>query len=634
MDGQIRLKVWRVILVLALMIGLGLPAMSASAQQPRTPRAATPVGATPAVGGAVTPLSTATVMPGDTPVYFAVNLDTDSAQLKKAEELVRRAGLGDLLDQAMAGAESELQTDTNMTVDLDAFLGGEVGMAITNLAAIAGSEMGTAGWAPYPLGSPTPTAVTGAGSGIAVVVRAGDPDRAENVARQLIEQQALDFGGTVTTTDHKGIMISSAMPSGDPLGGTSYARVGDFLVFGATAADLEPVIDVAQGSAPSLADQAPFTRVRNELSSNFLVYSYTNGPAYIATMQADLQAAAAQLGPDFPYGAAFAQLNTYMGEVVWADDPGFRTDTISIPAAGALPPAPANFDPALDARVPDDTLIFADSFDLGPSLGPSLDVLDSVIRAAVAADPDLAQELPADALEGITSDGIYAFIGRFLAFNPRTALLDQLVGEWAFALSVRSLDPNGVAGVFVSGAKDELVLNDAVTKLAVWLNLLALGGIASESGNDAIFADQTSGAHTEEVNGTLTQVIEIPIPEMDTSLRLQWGVVKGQLVFGVGDGFTSYVNGPVATLADSPRYRSVMAELPTEHNGVFYLNLAEMINLVQPLVQQEIDAEQGGATPGTTLPDLSGIQSFGMVSFERDGMRGTSALLMIAKPTM
>jgi hypothetical protein len=430
------------------------------------------------------------------------------------------------------------------------------------------------------------------------------------------------------------VIILSAAPLDDPTLGTSYARAGDFLLFGPTAADLEPAIDVSQGSAPALADQAPFTQVRNELASDFLMYSYTDGPAYIAAMQAELQAAAAQLGPDFPYGAALAQLNTYSGEVIWADDPGFRTNTISIPAAGVAPPAPANFDLKLDARVPDDTLIFADSFDLGPSLGPSLDVLDSVIRAAVAADPDLARELPADALEGIKSGDIYAFIGRFLAFNPRTDLIDQMVGEWAFALSVRSLDPSGVAGVFVSGAKNELVLNDAVTKLAVWLNLLALGGVASASGSGAMFADQTTGAHTEEVNGTLTQVIEIPVPEMNTSLRVQWGVVKGQLVFGIGDGFTSYLNGPVATLADSPRYRSVMAELPTEHNGVFYLNLAEMINLVQPLIQQEIDAEQGGATPGATLPDLSGIQSFGMVSYERDGMRGTSSLLMISKPTM
>jgi hypothetical protein len=438
----------------------------------------------------------------------------------------------------------------------------------------------------------------------------------------------------VTTSDYKGVTINSAAVPDDPIGGISYARAGDFLLFGATAADLAPAIDVSQGNAPALADQAPFTQVRKELAPDFLMYSYTNGPAYVASMQADLRAAAAQLGPDFPYGAALAQLNSYTGEIVWADDPGFRTDTISVPAAGALPPAPANFDPNLDARVPDDTLIFADSFDLGPSLGPSLDVLDSVIRAAVTADPDLAQELPADALKGIKSGDIYAFLGRFLAFNPRTDLIDQLVGEWAFALSVRSLDPSGVAGVFVSGTKNDLIVNDAVTKLAVWLNLLALGGVASGSGSSAIFADQTAGAHTEEVNGTLTQVIEIPIPEMNTSLRVQWGVVRGQVVFGVGDGFTSYLNGPVATLADSPRYRSVMSELPTEHNGVFYLNLAEMINLVQPLVQQEIDAAQGGSTPGTTMPDLSGIQSYGMVSYERDGMRGTSALLMISEPRM
>jgi hypothetical protein len=370
------------------------------------------------------------------------------------------------------------------------------------------------------------------------------------------------------------------------------------------------------------------------LSSAFLLFSYTNGPAYLDAKRADLQAAAAQLGPDFPFGVAFAQLNAYTGEVVWADDPGFRTDTIIIPAAGAEPPAPANFSLTLDAKVPDDTLIFADSFDLGPSLGPSLDVLNSVVKAVVA-DPELAQDVPSGMRESLASGDIYAFLGRFLAFNPRTDLLDQLVGEWAFALSVRSLNPNDISGVFVSDAKNQTLLTDSVTKLAVWLNTLTIGAMISQSdGGSPNFNGGAFGAHTEEVDGTLTQVIEIPVPEMNTAVRLQWGVVNGQLVFGIGDGFTSYHAGPVATLADSPRYRSVMAELPSEHNGVFYLNLNEMINLVQPIVQQEIDAEQGGSTPGVSLPDLSGIQSFGMVSYERDGMRGTSSLLMISAPSV
>jgi hypothetical protein len=448
----------------------------------------------------------------------------------------------------------------------------------------------------------------------------------------MIAQEASEQGLTVTDTMYRGVTIHAAGSSYDSTSGVAYARLDDFLILSATAADLEPVIDVSVGDEPALADQASFKQVRQELPSNFLVYSYTNGPAYVAGLQSELRAAAAQLGPDFPYGAALAGLNVFSGEVIWADDPGFRTDTSSVPVIdGTLLPAPANFDMTLDARVPDDTLIFADSADLGPTLGPSLDALGAILAAAATADPDLARELPADVLQGAQSGDVYAFLGRFLAFNPRTALIDQLVGEWAFALSVRSLNPGDVAGVFVSDAKNEAVLNDTVTKLAVWLNLLAIGGVASEAGENAVFGNGDFGAHTEEVNGTLTQVIEIPIPEMNAPVRMQWGVVKGQIVFGIGDGFTSYLNGPVATLADNPRYRSVMAELPAEHNGVFYLNLAELINLVQPLVQQEIDAEQGGDGPGATLPDLSGIQSFAMVSYERDGLRGSSSLLMIAE---
>ncbi|HET8522553.1 MAG TPA: DUF3352 domain-containing protein [Thermomicrobiales bacterium] len=633
MDGLTRRRFWRVSVILAFVIGLGMPAISVSAQQPRTPRSATPA-ATPAAQSAVAPLTTAAVMPAGATVYVALNLDAGSAQLKKADELVRRAGLGDLLDRAIASAEANIQADTAMAVDLDALLGGEVGFAVTDLTALTAAQQVMGVTPEAPLASPVPASAAGGQSGMVVVLAPADIEAAADAMRQLSAQQAANLGVTATDTDYKGVTIHSIVVPDYPTGGSAYARVGDFIVVSATAADLEPVIDVQQGDAPALTDQAPFTQVRNELASDFLMFSYTNGPAYLDAMRADLQAAAAQLGPDFPFGVAFAQLNAYTGEVVWADDPGFRTDTVSIPVAGALPPAPANFALTLDAKVPDDTLIFADSFDLGPSLGPSLDVLNSVVKAVVA-DPELAQDVPSGMREALASGDIYAFLGRFLAFNPRTDLLDQLVGEWAFALSVRSLNPNDISGVFVSDAKNQTLLTDSVTKLAVWLNTLTIGAMISQSdGGSPSFNGGAFGAHTEEVDGTLTQVIEIPVPEMNTAVRLQWGVVNGQLVFGIGDGFTSYHAGPVATLADSPRYRSVMAELPSEHNGVFYLNLNEMINLVQPIVQQEIDAEQGGATPGASLPDLSGIQSFGMVSYERDGMRGTSSLLMISAPSL
>jgi hypothetical protein len=152
-----------------------------------------------------------------------------------------------------------------------------------------------------------------------------------------------------------------------------------------------------------------------------------------------------------------------------------------------------------------------------------------------------------------------------------------------------------------------------------------------------LFGETPVGASTEVVNGALTQVIEIPVEELGTTIRLQWGIVDGQLVYGIGDGFAEYTGGPTGSLADNPRYQATMAELPTEYNAVLYLDLGQIIELVTPLIEEEMrqsaSAMDASATPGAApeLPDLSAIQALAAVAFQRDDLQGTSAILYIAE---
>lgn len=489
-----------------------------------------------------------------------------------------------------------------------------------------------------PPASPTGADAAPAPTGFVVVIRAGDADLAEARALELTTEDAADLGVTVTESDYQGVTIHAAAPQTEFEEGSAFARLGDILVASATAADLEPLIDVYAGGEPALAAAEPFTRVRGELANDFLAYGFVNGPAYEQEIRPMIEAAEAEFGPAFPADQALAGLNAYSGFTLWADDPGFRFDTIAIPAAGAsLPPAPANFDSTLDERVPGDSLLFVNSTDLGATLGPSLDAFAMFVAEFAAMDPTFPFALPAEVTQADQASEVYDLLGRFLAFNPRTGLVDQLVGEWAFALSADAVDPQAVSAVFVSGAGDEAVLNDTVTKLAVWVNLLAIGAIAgTPGGEEALFGEQPVGAHTEEVDGALTQVIEIPIPDMGTSVRLQWGIIDGELVFGVGDGFAEYVAGPVEALAASPRYQAAMGALPAEYNSVSYLDLAQIIELARPLIEQELAAQGAAAegavgTPaaGAEFPDLSAIQAVAAVSFQGDGRQGSSAILLI-----
>jgi hypothetical protein len=615
--------VWSVFLTLALLTTIAWPAITRGAQDTATPVA------TPAVSESdlppVDPLSTAGVVPAEALFYVAVTVDQGSSQWTQTETLIGRLGLDEMLPQATEEVATEALPGE---ADFGALLDGEVAFVVVDFALLLGTEE-----------PPTTASDAEQPDGLAFVIAARDPDAADALARELTEQDALDRGGRVLEVEEGGETIYYA-PGDEFESGTAYVRLGDLLVVSATPDDLAPFVATAAGQTPALADDASFTRLSGELSSEFLAFGFVNGPAFRAAFEALMASEVMGETPPDSLGdldALLASLEVYTAFVVWADEPGFRLDTLTVAAeGGALPPVPANFDPTFDERVPADTLLFVDGYDLGPTLAPQLDAAAVAIAQVAAEDPTFPFELPVDADEVEQAAAVWELVGRFLAFNPRTDLVDQLVGEWGLALSFDLEDPTLVDGVMVSGVADQPRLNDAITKLAVWYNLaavLVVVGIVSDGTTMPL--DQPFGATTEEVGGALTQVIEIPIPELDATIRLQWGIVDGEFVFGFGDGFADYAAGPADVLADNPRYVAIMAELPDEHFSVVYLDLGQIIETVMPLIEEELNA--AGATDGfgtpepIVLPDLSAIQALATVAFQRDDLIGSSTLLMIAE---
>jgi len=80
--------------------------------------------------------------------------------------------------------------------------------------------------------------------------------------------------------------------------------------------------------------------------------------------------------------------------------------------------------------------------------------------------------------------------------------------------------------------------------------------------------------------------------------------------------------------------QAIMAELPAEHFSVFYFDLGQLIELVMPIIQAQLESDAASSGIGTpepvVLPDLSAIEALASVAYERDGMIGTSVLLMIS----
>jgi hypothetical protein len=616
------------------------------------------IGARPTPTGAQDgALETASLAPETVLFYAAVNLDLGSDQHVLSDELLVRSGLKDLLADQTTDQISEEDA-----ADLEPFLGGEAAILATSVpstddlpidevtgALTGGSDPATA------VAEMTDAASAG---GYVVVVRPADPDAAWTKAQELLDEAASESGNQVEAVAYEGVEILVVAASAD---GTSEpmaaSRLGDYVVLGASAEEIQSVVDVQAGRTTSLAQSDGFTTLQGELNDAWLAWAYVNGPAIREEVSAGDPADLASL--EFLLGDGLPILSAYTGVVTYAAPNGYRFDTLSIPSTDAGLPGIANFDSTLDQRVPADTLFFMDGAELGAN---------PIVRALALA---FAQAINGEE-EGTIPEGVtvaeYAaqqFEGAaaLLGFNLDTELVSQLTGEFAIALSVTNLlSPDGISGVIVSDAADPAVVNDTVAKIALI--------VASGVGENATVS-------TRDVNGSTVNVYE------DSSsgfpLRVEYGVVGDQLIVGLGSGLDQVVNGVDASLADDADYQAVMSELPTDNYGVLYVDLAQVISFVQLFLgatatesetfedaspdcaayasQEEAQAAYDG-DPGSLIdldqdfdgeacedffgtggaeatpagpPDLSKIQALATVFFEREGMRGTSTILSIAE---
>jgi hypothetical protein len=609
---------------------------------------------------------TASVTPDTTLLYVAIDLNTTSPQYQKATELLQRAGV-DVSVEDLAGQISSTMTGGNATegAQFQALLGGEAGVAVfdfgSDLSALSGTlttDIGVSG-----IGVGTPEAGAASAASTAVIVSAPDPNAAFTAAETALKQDATNQGATVSETTYDGVKIETipADPSSSDGTGSALARVGDFVVLGSAAADIEPVIDTHSGKTPPLADSADFKKVAAELNADWLLFGHANGPE----MAKQLMSAGAS-GVDIST-INLQQLKANTGFVVWADDPGFRFDAITIPAAGGTTNLPANFAPELPSKVPGDTLFLADGADLGKT-----GFLDAIFLSALSSLTGSVGGEVATPSPGMTPEEIaqeqFAQLQTLLGFNIKTDFIDQLVGEWGIA--AWGIDPNALSNqdysgahlLMVSKAQTPTTVSDAVSKLSFLLQagLSGQGTITTK----LIGQDQINVLTFASTGGT-------------NPITIEYGVVNGNFILSLNNAIADYVANSGSSLADNPNFQAAIAELPAEHNGLFYLDLTQIIPLAQAgmaasassfetadasekcgqfssqaAAQEAFDADQAtnweldqdfdgqacedyftAATPEAAATPAANkyaaLKSLTAVAFQRDGMTGVNALLLI-----
>ncbi|MGI8404427.1 MAG: hypothetical protein ACR2OE_06630, partial [Thermomicrobiales bacterium] len=271
--------------------------------------------------------TTAKLTPATALAYVGVNLDEKSDQWTLSEDLLKRAGLTKALEQSGVN-------DAKVTKEAQSYLGGHAAFVLSSLP--AGDNLSLNAITGDVSGAMTdPSMVTKGAvpSGFAVIFQSPDVDALQKQFEDMIKKDAVKQGETVKVETHGGVGIS-VLASADPSQtGQAIARVGDSIVLATVAADIFPIIDTSKGDVPNLADDAAFKSLQKGLNADWLSFGMINGSELLTQLQTQDPSITAQLTK-----GSIAQLDAVTGFTFWADQPGFRLDTLSIPGKNAVKP--------------------------------------------------------------------------------------------------------------------------------------------------------------------------------------------------------------------------------------------------------------------------------------------------------
>jgi hypothetical protein len=400
--------------------------------------------------------------------------------------------------------------------------------------------------------------------------------------------------------------------------GFAAGRAGDFIIAGASQADVTEIIDVVDGTTDSLADSAEAQQVAAELPAETLSFTYLDSSALVdAVGEQTLQALQAMMPQ-----ADQAVWQSNSGFAVSAVEPGFRIDTVTIPAeGGTLEAAGIANDPAIPAaaeRVPAGTVLYEAGVFPEDALASAAYMLAVAVNGETADDEgqgDTLSQLPSE--EEIEEQ--IATASATLGFDLRTELVDLLGGEFIAFSSFPTFDMNGFGldAVAAVATTDPDTLAETATKIAASIE------------RGAAEADVS----TREVDGDTIYVVSDP--GMAEGPSLEFGVVGDQAVVGTEGGIEDLLTEPAASLADDPQFQAVMGVLPSEYFFVAYVDIGQVVDVLTAMagaMQESQTGDAGVATPGPAVGSPANIRALAAVSYQRGETAGSSVILYITEP--
>ena len=509
--------------------------------------------------------STAEVAPADAFAYSVMTLDNNSDQWLLSEQLLRRAGFGDAIDQAIA---EELTDESGNPLPLDSFMGGEIGVVVDDSAldtavneSLNSDELGMM---TGDMGSDDEGPANDL-QGIAAILDARAPDTAwTGISQSAAENNSQQ-------TDYKGTTIIFAPPSDEEDTGMAAARVGDHILLASTPEDLHPLIDTANGDNDNITSIPQFATALDALPTDFMSFTFVNNGV----------ASDVDLGP---FESSFSSLvnDSYTGLTLTADQPGFRFESVTIPGEDELPPIPAAYDSSLEAIAPEDALLFFSAPDLGAS-----GVLDALGAALLGVAFGMGNPELTGATPGPVSDPEAAIAQQYkdaegiLGVNLQTDLFHQFAGEYGAWFTADAAMESG-SGAFASQVSDP----DTVSNTLMQLSFLIQGAMGGESA----LATHAVG------DGSVYSM------DLGDGMAFEFGVVGDMFVMGTSDAVERFAGADSASLSGETLYQDVMGTLPEDHNSIFFVDLEQAIPLAETASESSDDF---GLDSGVGFEDAS-----------------------------
>ena len=541
------------------------------------------VSASPVFAAESDQFAAARVVPADVQAFFAVTADDNDPQVMLAKELLTRAGLPASSDVAASTAESVVP-GASAQLDLATMIDGgqiAVGIRVVDNGLLANlPDLDSIVGDGQQLPSTDGLAVAGP-TGVAAVLTATNLDdviasvEAEATAGQ---EQEIDGTRVFVVEDAGGGIAEDGMPAT-----TVIAVLDEALVIAAAVEDVVPYIEVSNGNEPALEQNSDYQTVMQRLPSESLMVGYTVGvgPGALDVIDEAIQQSNLPIAIDLLLGATGPT-----GVSVAAASEGFRFESVQLRADDAATPSPATATAApaelsLDERLPDDTLLFVNGTDLGASF--AFRALEQLFIAVLSGTSSTSSE-PLPELNQQFFDQQYAGLELLLGFNLQTELIRQLTGEYGFALTnVDLLDPANIGVLLVSGVSDPETVGNSLASVGLLIQSMSEGSSTVSS--------ITVGDYS---------VNQIQVESDGAELAVQYGVADDQLIVSTGDALVEYVLGSSGALADDPVFQEALGYLPSQYDGLFYLNTPELVELGSSVLGPMLSA-----TEESGLPDSS-----------------------------